>query len=134
MGYTQREPMRRERFTTINVVPFIDIVLVLLVIVLATASFATKNQLSINLPTSSSQTKIKPKNITITIDKQGNYTYEGQQISLADMTRKLSLLNPTNDAVSLHTDETTDFKYFVSVIDILKQRNFEKIAIVTKSE
>ncbi len=126
--------MKRKKFTTMNVVPFIDIVLVLLVIVLATASFAAKNQLSINLPTSSSQTKEEPKQIAITIDKQGNYTYDDQKISLADMEQKLSLLDPGNDAISLYTDETADFKYFVSVIDILKKRNFEKISIVTKSE
>ncbi len=126
--------MRRKRFTSMNVVPFIDIVLVLLVIVLATASFATKNQLSINLPTSSSETKEKPKQIVIAIDKQGNYTYNGQDISLADMTQKLSILDPTSDAISLYTDEAADFKYFVSVIDILKNKKFEKISIVTKSE
>jgi biopolymer transport protein ExbD len=126
--------MRRKRFTSMNVVPFIDIVLVLLVIVLATASFATKNQLSINLPTSSSETKEKPKQIVIAIDKQGNYTYNGQDILLADMTQKLALLDPTSDAISLYTDEAADFKYFVSVIDILKNKKFEKISIVTKSE
>ncbi|MDY0195976.1 MAG: biopolymer transporter ExbD, partial [Sulfurovaceae bacterium] len=93
-----------------------------------------KNQLSIDLPTSSSDTKEKPKQIVITIDKQGNYTYDGQNISLAGMTQKLSLLDPVDDAISLHTDETADFKYFVAVIDILKNRNFEKISIVTKSE
>lgn len=136
MGYIQRRhiAMRRKRFTSMNVVPFIDIVLVLLVIVLATASFAAKNQLSIDLPTSSSETKEKPKQIVIAIDKQGNYTYNGQDISLADMTQKLSLLDPASDAISLYTDETADFKYFVSVIDILKNRNFEKISIATKSE
>ncbi|MBN2722398.1 MAG: biopolymer transporter ExbD [Campylobacterales bacterium] len=126
--------MKRKKFTTMNVVPFIDIVLVLLVIVLATASFATKNQLSINLPTSSSETKEEPKKMVIAIDKQGNYTYDGQKISLTDMAQKLSLLDPDSDAISLYTDETADFKYFVAVIDILKKRNFEKISIVTKSE
>jgi len=126
--------MKRKKFTTMNVVPFIDIVLVLLVIVLATASFATKNQLSIDLPISSSQVKEKPKQIVITIDKQGNYTYGGKNISLADMVQKLSLLDPANDAISLYTDEAADFKYFVSVIDILKNKKFEKISIVTKSE
>jgi biopolymer transport protein ExbD len=47
--------MRRERFDKMNVVPFIDIVLVLLVIVLATASFVQNKTIKIDLPSASSK-------------------------------------------------------------------------------
>ena len=59
--YCTRGPMRREKFDKINIVPFIDIVLVLLVIVLATASFIEKTGIDIDLPTASSKSKVDPK-------------------------------------------------------------------------
>ena len=63
--------MKRERFDKINVVPFIDIVLVLLVIVLATASFINKKSVKVDLPTASSKTVTEKKAIMISIDKEG---------------------------------------------------------------
>lgn len=52
--------MRRQaKFDDINVVPFIDIMLVLLVIVLTTASFIQTGLIKLDLPTSSSKIEEK---------------------------------------------------------------------------
>jgi len=124
--------MRRERFDKMNVIPFIDIVLVLLVIVLATASFMTKQTIGINLPTASSATTNEdPKNITIAINSKGEYFYEKEPLELQQLKEKLITLDPQKDTISLHTDEKTTFDAFVSVVDILKAKNFEKLEIVT---
>jgi len=124
--------MRRERFDKMNVIPFIDIVLVLLVIVLATASFMTKQTIDINLPTASSATTNEdPKNITIVINAKGEYFYEKEPLELKQLKERLVALDPQKDAISLHTDEKTTFDAFVSVVDILKAKNFEKLEIVT---
>jgi len=42
--------MRLKRFDNMNVVPFIDIILVILVIVLTTASFIQLGVIEVNLP------------------------------------------------------------------------------------
>lgn len=124
--------MRRERFDKMNVIPFIDIVLVLLVIVLATASFISKQTIGINLPAATSTTtKEDPKNITIAINAKGEYFYEKAPITLEKLKEKLLVLNPQQDTLSLHTDEKTTFDNFVAIIDILKERQFEKLDIVT---
>ena len=68
--------MRRERFDKMNVVPFIDIVLVLLVIILATATFARNQTINVDLPTASSKKSEEKKNIQIAVDKEGVYSYE----------------------------------------------------------
>jgi len=124
--------MRRERFDKMNVVPFIDIVLVLLVIVLATASFVNNKTIKIDLPAASSKKQEDKKNVIIAIDKEGKYFYAEEEMPLPLLKEKLGKLDPKKDTVSLHTDKQTDFHYFVDVIDFMKAKGFENISIVTK--
>lgn len=124
--------MRRERFDKINVVPFIDIVLVLLVIVLATASFINKKSVKVDLPTASSKTVTEKKAIMISIDKGGKYFYKKTELSLENLKERLKKLDPKKDVISLQTDQKTEFQKFVSIIDILKEKGFQNLSIITK--
>jgi len=123
--------MRRRRFSDINVVPFIDIVLVLLVIVLATATFVIKNELPVDLPKSGSQSKIPPKSISVTIDKEGKYFFEKKPVTLEELKIALAKLNPVKDLITLNADQKSQFQKFVTVVDILKKKGFKKISIIT---
>ena len=124
--------MRRERFDKMNVVPFIDIVLVLLVIVLATSTFVNNKTIKIDLPAASTKKQEDKKNIIIAIDKEGKYFYAKEELSFEAIKTKLDALDAKKDTVSLHTDKKTDFHYFVDVIDYMKAKGFENISIVTK--
>ncbi len=124
--------MRRERFDKMNVVPFIDIVLVLLVIVLATASFVSNQTIKVDLPTASAQKQEDKKSIAVAINKEGKYFFNKTPLTLDEVKEKLGELNPEKDIVSLHTDKEAAFHYFVDIIDFLKKKGFENISIVTK--
>ncbi|MCB4744501.1 MAG: biopolymer transporter ExbD [Sulfurovum sp.] len=124
--------MRRERFDKMNVVPFIDIVLVLLVIVLATATFVQNKSIKIDLPSASSKKSERKQSIVVSIDKEGKYFYNKKYLSFDALKVKLKALNPKKDIVSLYTDKLTPFDYFVKVVDVMKAKGFENIAIVTK--
>ncbi len=124
--------MRRERFDKMNVVPFIDIVLVLLVIVLATSTFVKNQTIKVDLPTASSKSNKEKKSINIAIDKDGNYFYNKEALPLELIRDRLLKLDPKEDVVSLHMDKKSAFEYFVDVIDILKIKDFKNISIITK--
>jgi biopolymer transport protein ExbD len=124
--------MRRERFDKMNVVPFIDIVLVLLVIVLATATFVTNQTIKVDLPSASSKKNEEKKSVHIAIDKAGKYYYDNIPLSLDQIKERLQKLDPKKDLISLHMDKSSQFQYFVSIIDILKSRGFENISIITR--
>jgi biopolymer transport protein ExbD len=124
--------MRRERFDKMNVIPFIDIVLVLLVIVLATATFVTNQAIKVDLPSASSKKNEEKKSIHIAIDKEGKYYYDKTPLSLEQIRDRLQKLDPKKDLISLHMDKSSQFQYFVTIIDILKSRGFENISIITK--
>ncbi len=124
--------MRRERFDKMNVVPFIDIVLVLLVIVLATATFVTHQSIKVDLPNASSKKSEEKKSIHISVNKAGEYFYDKKSMVLDEIKAKLTGLDPKKDNISLYMDKGSAFGYFVSLIDILKARGFENISIITK--
>ena len=124
--------MRRERFDKMNVVPFIDIVLVLLVIVLATATFVTNQSIKVDIPSASSKVNEEKKSIYISVDKEGKYYYDTQALSLENIKEKLMKLDAKKDIISLKMDKSSEFRYFVDIIDILKTKNFKNISIITK--
>jgi len=124
--------MRRERFDKMNVVPFIDIVLVLLVIVLATATFVTNKTINVDLPSASSKKNEEKKSIHIAIDKEGKYFYNKESLSLEIIKERLNELDPKEDLISLHMDKESAFQYFVALIDVLKAKEFKNISILTK--
>jgi len=124
--------MRRERFDKMNVVPFIDIVLVLLVIILATSTFVKNKTINVDLPTASSKKSEEKKNIQIAVDKEGTYSYEKEILTLDLIKEKLMKLDPKKDLISLRMDKSSEFQYFVDIIDILKTKGFENISIITK--
>jgi len=125
--------MRRERFDKMNVVPFIDIVLVLLVIVLATATFVTNKSIKVDLPSASSKQNEEKKSIHIGVNKEGKYFYDTAELSLASIKEKLLKLDPKKDIISLNMDKSSEFRYFVDIIDILKTKGFENISIISKN-
>ncbi len=124
--------MRRERFDKMNVIPFIDIVLVLLVIILATATFVTNQAINVDLPSASSKKNEEKKSIQIAVNKEGVYSYGKEVLSLDLIRKKLMELDPKKDLISLRMDKSSEFKYFVDIINILKTKGFENISIITK--
>ncbi|RLA70080.1 MAG: biopolymer transporter ExbD [Epsilonproteobacteria bacterium] len=124
--------MRRERFDKMNVVPFIDIVLVLLVIILATSTFVKNKSIKVDLPSASSKKSEEKKSIQIAVNKEGTYSYGREILTLGLIKEKLMKLDPKKDLISLRMDKSSEFRYFVDVIDILKTKGFENISIITK--
>jgi len=127
--------MRRSaKFDTINVVPFIDIMLVLLVIVLTTASFIQTGLIKLDLPTSSSEIEKKPKKeLKISIKKNGDIFFDKKQIAHEDV-EKVLLTHSKKDPIHLYSDKNATFQNFVFILDILKKNEYENLGIVTKNE
>ena len=122
------------RFETINVIPFIDIMLVLLAIVLTTATFVVSSKLDINVPKSSSaETIANDKVVEIAIDKQSIIYYDENKINTETLKQKLSLLEK-NTPINVRVDSSVDFGRFVEVLDLFKQLQLDKFSIITQQE
>jgi len=120
-----------KKFDSINVVPFIDIMLVLLAIVLTTSTFIAKGIIPINLPKANVQKLKNLKNITITIQKDGSIYFQKEKVTQKRLMTILSAI-PKKSSVALRCDKDAKIKGFVSVMGILKNLGFDNLYIVTK--
>ncbi len=120
------------RFDQVNVIPFIDIMLVLLVMVLTTATFIKQGIIPVDLPKANSEkAKKDQKEITIHISKDGDLFLEKDKVTIDQLEVKLKNLTK-EDSIVLRSDKDAKFQNFVSVMDLLKKLKLEQLYIVTK--
>ena len=118
----------------LNIVPFIDIMLVLLAIVLSVSTFIAQGHIKVNLPSSSSsQTPQEDKKVTVKVDSESKIYLDDVAVSEEELENKISALDK-NDMVVLENDKDSKFSSFISIMDVLKRAGHEKFAIVTKKE
>jgi len=126
--------VRVKKFDSMNVVPFIDIMLVLLVIVLTTATFVARGIIPIDLSEAKSSTKItKQDTLTITIKENNQIFFNKKQVSKNDVVSNL-IKYKTNSSIRINCDKNIKFQDFVYIIDILKENKYTNLTIVTKYE
>ena len=121
-----------KRFDQINVIPFIDIMLVLLVMVLTTATFIKQGVIPVDLPEAKATQKEDAKNeFTVYVNKNGKIFFEKKEVDLKLLEEKLSQIKK-DETILLRSDKESKFQDFVSVMDILKRLGHEQLYIVTK--
>jgi len=121
-----------KKFDEINVIPFIDIMLVLLVMVLTTATFIKQGVIPVNLPEAKATDKEDTKKeITVYVNAKGEMFFDKEKVDLATLESKLSKVSKKQTVV-LRSDKESKFQDFVSVMDILKRLGHEQLYIVTK--
>lgn len=121
-----------KRFDQINVIPFIDIMLVLLVMVLTTATFIKQGIIPVDLPEAKeSQKKEDKREYTVYITKTGELHLDKSPVTAQLLEEKLSGI-PKDATVVLRSDKEATFQDFVTVMDILKRLKHEQLYIVTK--
>lgn len=122
------------RFDQINVIPFIDIMLVLLAVVLTTASFIVQGRLDIELPAAASREAPAPGEvIEIAIDRGENVYLDTHPVDLETLRRRLGE-TARETPINLRVDSEVRFARFVQVIDLLKAQRLERVAILTRAE
>ena len=116
----------------INMVPFIDVVLVLLIIFMITAPIL-QSGIEVDVPKTHTVKEITQQRLVVTMDKN-QLIYLGNEAvnihQLADKIRKQ--LKKPQDVVYLRADETVPFGAFCTVIDSLRQSGISNISIVTQ--
>ena len=124
--------MKLKKYDSINVIPFIDVLLVLLTIVLMTSTFISKGIIPISLPTASNADNIKVNKEIIIIIKEDGKLFCNNNIEGLDNIKEHILQFPKDTPIHINSDKNAKFDIFVSVLDMLKQYEYSSISIVTK--
>ena len=73
---------RKREDPEINLIPFIDVLLVVLIFLMVTTTYSKFTELQITLPTADAEKAIdRPFEINVTIDAKGNYTVNNVPVS-----------------------------------------------------
>ncbi len=121
-----------KKFDQINVIPFIDIMLVLLAMVLMTATFISQGKIDVNIPKANSDNKLLADDLAklITITKTGQLYQDDIEITLDELKASLAQWDNSKN-ITLKVDADTPFQQFVKVTDLLASLKLKKVSIVT---
>jgi biopolymer transport protein TolR len=117
----------------INIVPFVDVMLVLLIIFMITAPIL-QSGIEVNLPKTQTVKEISEERLVVTIDR-GQLIYLGNDpVNIHDLGNKVraQMRNPQTDAVFLRCDETVPFGTFATVVDMLRTSGIDNVSVVTE--
>jgi biopolymer transport protein TolR len=116
----------------INMVPFVDVVLVLLIIFMITAPIL-QSGIEVDLPKTHTVKELNQDRVVITLDK-GQRVYIGNDaVNIHQIGQKVrALMRRPQDGVFLRCDESVPFGSFALVMDTLRQAGISNINVVTE--
>ena len=139
----------------INLIPFIDVLLVILIFLMLTTSFSKNAQLNINLPKAQTQSSpTKGQNILIQITSSGQFFVQGEQLK-KDGTTKSDEPTPTSERalnaqelesallsaavgieqplVIISADAQTPHQFVIQALSVAQKNQLNNIAFATDS-
>jgi biopolymer transport protein TolR len=133
---------KRKPMSDINVVPYIDVMLVLLVVFMVTAPLLVQG-VQVDLPQASTEPVPQKDDdpIVVSVDKQGRYYVslgdpdkQGEPVELASIGDKLSkiLRNKPKTPVMVKGDTAVDYGSVVAVMAVLQGAGAESIGLITE--
>jgi len=123
--------MDDQGFESINVIPFIDIMLVLLTIVLTTSTFIASGAIDVQLPSADSGQPPVEQQLTIEIDPQGVIYYHGRATDISGLAQQLAE-SRRSVPVIIRADRKLQLQQFVTVMDLVKQLGFKQVSLLTE--
>lgn len=125
-GQSEGGPM-----ASINVTPFVDVVLVLLVIFMITAPTLMKDVIGIKLPKAASSDQKSPTSLGIAVNQQGLILINGAAVEeglIIGEVKKALAQNPEVQAI-VSADADAKHADVVKAIDLIKQAGLSRFAL-----
>ncbi len=133
-----RRIRKRKLKAEINVVPYIDVMLVLLIIFMVTAPLLNLGT-DISLPQSRAKSLETPKDpIVVSIYADGRYALmlergKNREMTALDITAELKTIHAQNDSATVLVSGSSDASYqtVMKGIDLIKDAGITKVSLVS---
>ena len=124
--------MDEHGFDYINVIPFIDIMLVLLTIVLTTATFMANGTIPVNLPKVEQHSITDDQGLLVEINQEGKIYFRGSECSMTEL--RIALTDENRQAPFLiRADRAVTLQPFVDVLSLVRELGFMKMSLQTEA-
>ena len=135
MSHYRRRSKRQ--MSEINVVPYIDVMLVLLVIFMVTAPLLTQG-VKVELPVASAEAVDEPEEpFVLTVDKQGQYYLNDDKTAIETpkeirLKAQAVLRNNPNLSFLVRGDGGVAYQAVIDAISLLREAGVPSVGLVTK--
>ncbi|CAN5349400.1 biopolymer transporter ExbD [soil metagenome] len=127
----------------INLIPFIDVLLVILIFLMVTTTYSKFTALQISLPTADAEKAMdRPFEINIGVDPQGNYAVNNARIGVRDvagLTEELRLAaGGKSDAavkdpvIIINADAMAAHQSVINVLEAARLAGFDKVTFAAQ--
>lgn len=120
-----------EPISQINIIPFVDIVLVLLIIFMVTSAAIVRASIKVALPQAASGGAEVESTLNIVLNVEGELWVNGVQTDFDGLAQTTKSLSATDDKVQavIAADKGVPYGQVVSVIDVVKQNGIAAFAL-----
>jgi biopolymer transport protein TolR len=117
----------------INMVPFIDVVLVLLIIFMITAP-VLQSGIDVDVPKTKTVKELTQVRMVVTIDRGQRVFLDDKPINIHELGQQILAKShgAKNQAVYVRCDQTVPFGSWATVVDVLRQAGIQNISVVTQ--
>jgi len=116
----------------INIVPFVDVVLVLLIIFMIAAPIL-QSGIEVDLPKTKTVKEISEERLVVTIDRAQRVYLGNEPVNVHQLGALIRARSPEPaPAVFVRCDETVPFGSFATVVDELRQSGIQNVSVVTE--
>lgn len=122
----------------INLIPFIDVLLVVLIFVMLSASFSKFNELELNLPAADGRVpEQRPHEILVGVNAQGGYSVQRQPLGRVDIKTLTEALSNTardldNPILIIQADARSTHQSVVQVLEAARRSRLQHITFATQ--
>ncbi len=117
----------------INIVPFVDVMLVLLVIFMITAPIL-QSGIEVDLPKTKTVKELNEVRLIVTMDRAQRLYLNDQPVNIHQLGEavRAKSKDANSQAVYVRCDETVPFGSFTTVVDALRQAGIKNVNVVTQ--
>ncbi len=124
----------------INLIPFIDVLLVILIFLMLTTTYSRVSELKINLPTANAQaSKARPAEIFVLVAADGRYMVNqrllagrGVETLAASLTQAAG--NAKDTVVIINADAQTSHQSVINVMDAARRAGLTQLTFATQGQ
>lgn len=133
-------PSSQQQAPEINLIAFIDVLLVILIFLMISTTFTRYQELSITLPAAEGAvSKSKPKDISVAISSDGRVAVDGKRVAIEQLAQSLSqsAKNTGGDngpMVIIAADGKAPHQAVMQVMEAARNANLPNIVFATQSK
>lgn len=132
---------RRPAEPEINLIPFIDVLLVIVIFLMVTTTYSKFTALQITLPTADAAKALQqPQEINVAVDAQGHYAIDNVRVSARDadalaaaLTRAVKAGGASDPVVIINADAMAAHQTVINVLEAARQAGMAKVTFAAQA-